>query len=66
MGINMIELKNKEQIFEYKFEGFIDESNSFGNKPDDYEVFQKLGEGAFGCVLKVKKKWFWYIYNEKG
>ena len=52
----MIELKNGDQIFEYKFEGFISDSNSFGNKPEDYEVLQVLGEGGFGQVLKVKTK----------
>ena len=65
MGINMIELKNREKILEYKFEGFIDESNSFGYKPDDFEVLQKLGEGSFGCVLKVKKINSFGIYAMK-
>ena len=52
----MIEQKNGEQIFEYQFPGFINENNYFGDKPDDYEVLQVLGEGGFGQVLKVKSK----------
>ena len=65
MGIDMIEQKNGEQIFEYKFPGFINETNILGNSSDDYEILQVLGKGSFGGVLKVKSKTTFGIYAMK-
>ena len=48
MGINLIESIRGEQIFEYKFPDFLDDSNKIGNTADDFEVLQVLGNGAFG------------------
>ena len=65
MGINLIESVRGEQIFEYKFPDFLDDSNKIGNTADDFEVLQVLGSGAFGNVLKVKSKKNLEIYAMK-
>ena len=65
MGINMIEQKNGEQVFEYKFPEFISDNNEIANNSDDYEVLQVLGSGSFSCVLKVKSKINKQIYAMK-
>ena len=61
----MISKKNGEQIFEYKFPGFIKENNFVGNTPDDFEVLQDIGGGGFSKVLKVKSKNTLGIYAMK-
>ena len=61
----MIEQKNGEQVFEYKFPEFISDNNEISIKSDDYEVLQVLGSGSFGCVLKVKSKINKQIYAMK-
>ena len=61
----MIELKNGDEIFEYKFPGFINENNALSEDPEDYEVLQYLGGGTFGKVLKVKSKKTLEIYAMK-
>ena len=65
MGINMIEQKNGEQIFEYRFRGFINETNYLGDSSDDYEILQVLDIGNFSEVLKVKSKNTYGIYAMK-
>ena len=65
MGINLIESIRGEQIFEYKFPDFLDDSNKIGDSADDFEVLQVLGSGAFGNVLKVKSKKNLEIYAMK-
>ena len=65
MGINMIEQKNGEQVFEYKFPEFITDNNEVTANSNDYEVLQVLGAGAFSCVLKVKSKINNQIYAMK-
>ena len=65
MGIDIIEQKSGEQIFEYKFPGFINEANYLGNSSDDYEILQVLGKGGFSRVLKVKSKSTLGIYAMK-
>ena len=55
MGINMIEQKNGQQIFEYKFPDFLTDNNGeYSNNSNDYEILQVLGSGSCSCVLKVK------------
>ena len=61
----MIEQKNGEQIFEYKFPEFIADNNEITTNSMDYEVLQVLGSGAFSCVLKVKSKINKQIYAMK-
>ena len=65
MGINLIESIRGEQIFEYKFPDFLDDSNKIGDSANDFEVLQVLGSGAFGNVLKVKSKKNLEIYAMK-
>ena len=65
MGINLIESKRGEQIFEYKFPDFFNENNQIGDSADDFEVLQVLGNGTFGNVLKVKSKKNLEIYAMK-
>ena len=61
----MNEQKSGEQIFEYKFPGFINETNYLGDSSDDYEILQVLGKGGFSKVLKVKSKSTYGIYAMK-
>ena len=61
----MIEQKNGEQVFEYKFPEFFTDNNEISTKSDDYEILQVLGAGAFSCVLKVKSKINKQIYAMK-
>jgi len=61
----MIEQKNGEQVFEYKFPEFLNDNNEISTKSDDYEILQVLGAGAFSCVLKVKSKINKQIYAMK-
>ena len=61
----MIEQKNGEKVFEYKFPEFISDNNEIANNSDDYEVLQVLGSGSFSCVLKVKSKINKQIYAMK-
>ena len=56
MGINMIQQKNGEQIFEYKFPEFLNDNNEIATSSDDYEILQVLGVWAFSSILKVKSK----------
>jgi len=61
----MIEQKNGEKVFEYKFPEFLNDNNEISTKSDDYEILQVLGAGAFSCVLKVKSKINKQIYAMK-
>ena len=61
----MIEQKNGEKVFEYKFPAFITDNIEITNNSNDYEVLQVLGSGNFSCVLKVKSKINNQIYAMK-
>ena len=61
----MIQQKNGEQIFEYKFPEFLNDNNEIATSSDDYEILQVLGAGAFSSVLKVKSKINLEIYAMK-
>ena len=61
----MIEQKNGEQIFEYKFPEFLNDNNEIATSSDDYEILQVLGAGGFSSVLKVKSKINLEIYAMK-
>ena len=57
MGISIQEMENNEQLIKYEVPGFISDKNkNVGNKEEDFEVLQVLGEGNFSQVLKVKSK----------
>ena len=43
----------------------IDKGKSIGNKPEDFDILRKLGEGAFGQVFKVRSKLNNEIYAMK-
>ena len=65
MGINLINVKNKE-ILAYKLPPFYNnENNLIGNKLEDFEILQILGEGSFGFIAKVKSKLNSKIYALK-
>ena len=62
----MIEQKNGQQVFEYKFPDFLTDNNGEDSaNSNDYEILQVLGSGAFSCVLKVKSKINNQIYAMK-
>ena len=62
----MIEQKNGQQVFEYKFPDFLADNNGEDStNSNDYEILQVLGSGAFSCVLKVKSKINNQIYAMK-
>ena len=62
----MIEQKNGQQVFEYKFPEFLNDNNGEDSaNSNDYEILQVLGSGAFSCVLKVKSKINNQIYAMK-
>jgi len=62
----MIEQKNGQQVFEYKFPDFLTENNGEDSaNSNDYEILQVLGSGSFSCVLKVKSKINNQIYAMK-
>ena len=52
----MIEQGNGDPLIEYKLPGFINENKEIGDNPDDFEILQVLGHGAFSQVLKVRSK----------
>ena len=56
MGINIIKQNNEESLIEYKLPDFINENKEIGDNPDDFEILQVLGSGAFSQVLKVRSK----------
>ena len=47
---------NEESLIEYKLPDFINENKEIGDNPDDFEILQVLGSGAFSQVLKVRSK----------
>jgi NIMA (never in mitosis gene a)-related kinase len=56
MGINMI-TKNNKNIIAYELpSGYQNKGKSIGNKIEDFEILQVMGEGSFGFVAKVKSK----------
>ena len=61
----MIEQNQEEIKMEYKLPDFINENKDIGRKPDDFEILQVLGKGAFSQVLKVKSKKNFGIYAMK-
>ena len=65
MGIDINKQHNKEPLMEYKLPDFINNNNDIGNKSDDFEILQVLGEGGFSQVLKVKSKKNLGIYAMK-
>ena len=65
MGINIINIENKE-ILAYKIPSFYNnENNLIGNKLEDFEILQIMGEGSFGNIAKVKSKLNSEIYALK-
>ena len=65
MGINMIKFENRN-ILAYKLPSHYKKNDkNIGNKLDDFEILQVLGEGSFGFVAKVKSKLNLEIYALK-
>ena len=56
MSINMVETSNNKKILVYKIPTEKNNSNFCGNKLDDFEILQVLGQGGFGFVAKVRSK----------
>ena len=57
MGIKIIKTENNRKIFAYNLPSKYNvDKKMIGNKLDDFEILQVLGEGSFGFVAKVKSK----------
>ena len=65
MGINMIKIKNGNQVFEYKIPELLDNNGEMSTKSDDYEILQVLTSTNFSVILKVKSKIDKQIYTMK-
>ena len=56
MGINMIS-KNNRKILAYQLPSCYKKKEEFiGDKLEDFEILQVMGEGSFGFVAKVRSK----------
>ena len=66
MGINVVKAENNKKIIAYSLPSYsnIDEKK-IGNKLDDFEILQVLGEGSYGFVAKVRSKINYKIYALK-
>ena len=65
MGINIIKVNNK-RIISYKLPSqYKNDERNIGNKLEDFEILQIMGEGTFGFVAKVKSKLNLEIYALK-
>ena len=57
---------NHREIFGHKIpQNLLNGNEKAGNKLDDFEILQKLGEGSFGKIIKVKSKLNSKIYAIK-
>ena len=54
MSIREIKIKD-QNVIAFEFPGNLN-NEIIGNKLDDFEILQILGEGSFGFVAKVKSK----------
>ena len=67
MGINVTTFENNRKILTYKLPSHYDinEEKDIGNKLEDFDILQIMGEGTFGIVFKVKSKINHKIYALK-
>ena len=57
MGIEIVKTENNRKIIAYNLPTHHNvDKKMIGNKLDDFEILQMLGEGSFGLVVKVKSK----------
>ena len=65
MSIKEIKVQNKK-IIAYELPSELKKNNeNIGNKLEDFEILQVLGEGSYGFVAKVKSKLNSQIYALK-
>ena len=57
MGIEIVKTENNRKIMAYNLPTYYNvDKKKIGNKLDDFEILQVLGQGSFGFVAKVKSK----------
>ena len=57
MGINLVNTENNKKVIAYNLPSYYnDHENNIGNKVDDFEILQVLGEGRYGFIAKVRSK----------
>ena len=66
MGIEIVKTERNRKIIAYNLPSYLNKDDKkIGNKIDDFEILQVLGEGSFGFVAKVKSKINFKIYALK-
>ena len=66
MGINLVKTENNKKVIAYNLPSYYnDHENNIGNKVDDFEILQVLGEGRYGFIAKVRSKKNYKIYALK-
>ena len=66
MGINLVKTENNKKVIAYNLPSYYnDDKNNIGNKVDDFEILQVLGEGRYGFIAKVRSKKNYKIYALK-
>ena len=66
MGVSMSLSPNDKLVLSYKLPfNFMNDNKNIGNKLEDFEILQIMGNGAYGYVAKVKSKLNLQIYALK-
>ena len=66
MGINVVKAENNKKVIAYNLPSYYKvDKEKIGNKVEDFEILQVLGEGSYGFVAKVRSKINYKIYALK-